>query len=162
MAIFECFLKIDDLESESTDDVHAGEIEVESFNWGELQPAVPGHGAGAGAGKVQSREFQFVKRVDKASPRLFVACATGRRYRQAVLSGRRPGAVRQDYLKITMEDVLVSSYEITGTIVGDAPPVDQVCLRFARMEFSCREQKPDGSLGAEITEKFDFAAGRPF
>jgi len=46
------FLKIDDIEGESVDDVHAGEIDILSWSWGMSQSGTTHTGPGGGAGKV--------------------------------------------------------------------------------------------------------------
>jgi type VI secretion system secreted protein Hcp len=158
MAQVDYFLKIEGVESESTDSKHKGEIELESYSWGETQSGTAGHGGGQGAGKVQPQDFHFVKRVDKSSPVLFIACATGTPYKTAVLTARKAGVGQQEYLKITMEEVLVSSYQLGGSGSSDVVPMEQVSLNFSKLEMSYKEQKPDGSLGGEVKQKYDFAA----
>lgn len=160
MAQVDYFLKIDGVDGESKDSRHPGEIELESFNWGETNSGHAGHGNSAAAGKVDPQDFQFAKRVDKASPKLFIACATGEHFKKAVLVCRKAGKEQQEYLKLTMEDLTVSSYQIGGSAGSDVVPIDQVALRFAKLEMSYRPQKPDGSLDAEIKQKFNFAANR--
>lgn len=154
------FLKIDGVESESTDDKHKGEIEVESFSWGQVQTGTAGHGAGAGAGKVQPQDFSFTKKFDKSSPVLFIGCSTGQHYKSAILTGRKAGGGQQEYFKITMEDVMVSSYQVGGSGASDVVPMDQISLNFAKLELVYKEQKPDGSLGGEVKQKYDYAANK--
>jgi type VI secretion system secreted protein Hcp len=154
------FLKIAGVDGESGDDKHKGEIDVESFSWGETQSGTAGHGSGGGAGKVQVQDFHFVKKLDKASSRLFIACATGEHFKSAILTARKAGGSQQEYLKITLEDCLVSSYQVGGSAHGDVVPTDQVSLNFSKLEFSYKEQKPDGSLGGEAKQKYDFSANK--
>jgi type VI secretion system secreted protein Hcp len=159
MAQVDYFLKIDGVPSESTDDKHKGEIELETFSWGETQSGTSGHGAGAGAGKVVPQDFHFVKKLDKASPVLFIACATGQHFKSAILTARKAGGGQQDYLKITLEDTMVSSYQTSGSAEG-VVPLDQFSLNFAKLEISYKPQKPDGSLDAEAKQKYDFSANK--
>lgn len=160
MAQVDYFLKIDGVEAESADAKHKGSIDLESWSWGETQAGTSGRGSGAGAGKVQSQDFHFVKKLDKASSVLFIGCATGHHYKTAVLTARKAGGEQQEYLKITMEDVLISSYQVGGSAHGDVVPTDQVSLNFAKLEISYKEQKPDGTLGGEVKQKYDFAANK--
>lgn len=77
MAI-DLFLKIEGITGESRDARHKSEIELLSFGWGEQES---GHATGGGgAGKVSFQDFQFTSRVNKASPHLFLACASGRHF----------------------------------------------------------------------------------
>jgi type VI secretion system secreted protein Hcp len=160
MAQVDYFLKIEGVESESSDAKHKGEIELESFSWGETQSGTAGHGGGAGAGKVQRQDFNFVKRIDKGSPVLFVACATGQHFKSAILTARKAGGEQQDYLKVTMSDVLISGYQFGGAAASELVPTEQVSLNFAKLEMSYKEQKADGSLGGEVKQTYDFGANK--
>jgi hypothetical protein len=55
--------------------------------------------------------------------------------------------------------MLISSYQI-GSSQNSVLPTDQVGLVFARLEMSDREQKPDGTLGSEVKQRFDFVANK--
>ena len=110
-------------------------------------------GGGAGAGKVQVQDFQFTTRVSKASPGLFLACATGQHMKEAKLAAVKAGAMQQEFLTWTFSDVLVSGYQ-TGGASGDLV-VDQVSLNFAKLKVEYRAQKADGSLDSAITAAFD-------
>src|SRR5262245_18678056 len=71
------FAKIGDIKGESLDDKHKDEIEVLSFSWGVTNTSPAQSGGGAGAGKATFQDLSIVHRIDKASPRLMEACATG-------------------------------------------------------------------------------------
>lgn len=160
MAQVDYFLKIEGLPGESTDDKHKGELDLESFSWGATNSGSAGHGGGSGAGKVLPADFTFTKRLDKSSPVLMIACATGQHFKEVTLTVRKAGAGQQEYLKIKMNDVLVSSYQ-TGGAGGDGGVVrEQVAMNFAKLEMSYKEQKPDGSLGGETKQGYDFAANK--
>jgi len=161
MAQVDYFMKFDPkVEGESTDDKHKGEIDVESWSWGVTQSGTSGHGAGAGAGKALPQDFHFVKKNDKASPVLMIGCTIGQHYKSAILTARKAGGGQQEYLKITMEDAMVSSYQVSGSQGSGVVPTDQVSLNFSKIEISYKEQKADGSLGGEAKQKYDFAANK--
>src|SRR6266496_2578128 len=87
MALVDYFLKLDGIDGESTDRDHKDAIEILSFSWGVLQETDPAGGGGAG-GKAIVQDFHFTANFSKASPALFLTCATGRHIRQGVLTGR--------------------------------------------------------------------------
>jgi type VI secretion system secreted protein Hcp len=155
MALVDYFLKLDGIQGESQDSKHKNEIEIESFSWGANQTGTASHGGGMGAGRVQMQDFQFVKRIDKASPKLMLACASGDHVKSAILVCRKAGKEQQEYLKITFTDLLVSSYVTTGSGAGDIIPMDQIALNFSKVEFEYKEQKPDGTLGGAIKAFYD-------
>ena len=97
MAI-DMFLKIDGIDGESTDDKHNNEIVILSYAWGEAQPAPTG-GTGGGAGKIALQDFHFSMLVNKASPKLFLACANGEHFKNAVLTVGHSGASPTEFLK---------------------------------------------------------------
>lgn len=147
------FLKIDGIEGESTDKTHANEIDVLSFSWGATQTGVAGgSGAGGGAGKVSMQDFSFMMQVNKASPILMLSCATGKHIKAATLTGRKAGGDQQEYLKVTMSDLLVSSYQTSGS---SETPMDSVSVNFSKIEFEYKPQKPDGTLDAPVKAGYD-------
>ncbi|HEU0139205.1 MAG TPA: type VI secretion system tube protein Hcp [Bryobacteraceae bacterium] len=149
------YLKIDGIEGESMDSKHGKEIEVESFSWGETQSGTSTHGAGMGAGKVNMQDFHFVMRVNKSSPKLMLACASGEHIKSAILTCRKAGKDQQEFLKITFSDLLVSSYQ-TGAASGvDSIPMDQISLNYSKIEYEYKEQKADGTLAGAIKTGWD-------
>jgi type VI secretion system secreted protein Hcp len=128
------FLKLDGIEGESTDRDHKGEIDVLSFSWGAAQEGINDGGGGGGTGKVTLQDFHFTANFNKASPALFFACASGKHIKQGVLIGRSDRKGREAFYKVTLTDVLVSSYQTGGS--GDSVPTDQFSLNFAKIEYN--------------------------
>lgn len=153
------FLEIQGLPGESEDLVHPGTIEVLSWSFGATQTGAHASGGGGGAGKVSMQDFHFSARVNKASPLLFHRCATGQHIKQAKLYVRKAGDRPEDYLKVTLEDVLVSSYQ-TGASQGAPVPTDEVSLNFAKIEYEYRPLRADGTLGDPVRVRYDVKAGR--
>lgn len=175
------FLKIDGIDGESTDEKHTNEIEIESFSWGATNntSAAHGGGSGGGSGKASMQDFHFVMHFNKASPKLFLGAASGKHFAKAVLTVRKAGKSQTaDYLKWTLSDCLVSSYETGATSIAvlesvagaeepspevaavrnaKAPmPVDEFSLDFARLEVSYQTENVDGVLGPPVTAGWDF------
>jgi type VI secretion system secreted protein Hcp len=149
------FLKIDGIEGESPDDKHKKEIDVESWSWGEAQQGTMSHAQGGGSGKVAMQDFHFVMKVNKASPKLLLACASGEHIKTALLTCRKAGKTQQEYLKITMSDLLVASFQTGGSANGTEIPVDQIALNFSKIEYSYAPQKADGTLDGAIKAGWD-------
>jgi type VI secretion system secreted protein Hcp len=155
VGLFDAFLKIDGIEGESQDAKHKNEIHLESFSWSESQTGTSGHGGGAGAGKVAMQDFHLSKQVDKSSPRLMLACASGDHIKTAVVTVRKAGKDQQPFLKFTLSDVLISGYSIDGAGSGGHVPMEQVILNFSRIEKEYKEQKADGTLGGTVKVGWD-------
>jgi type VI secretion system secreted protein Hcp len=153
------FAKIGDIKGESLDDKHKDEIEVLSFSWG-LANAAQVSSSGAGVGKVSFHDLSFVHNVDKASPVLMQACATGTHIKEATITHRKAGKGQQEFLVIKMTDIIVTSVSHGGAR-GDGGYAENVTLAFAQFDLQYAPQKPDGSLDAAIHFKYDIRANKP-
>jgi type VI secretion system secreted protein Hcp len=154
------FVKIGDIKGESTDAKHKDEIAVESWSWGASNPGSPATGGGGGAGNVSFTELTFVHRFDRATPLLWKACATGQHIRDATLAATKAGKGQQDFLIIKMNDVLITSLSVSDSNGAGAAPMEQVSMKFSKVDVEYRPQKPDGSLDAGIHFKYDIKANK--
>jgi type VI secretion system secreted protein Hcp len=161
MAAVDYFLKLDGIEGESTDQKHKGALVLESFGWGLAQAgAAPGGGGGGGAGKPRFEDLAFVHSTSKASPKLFLACATGKHLKSAVLIARKAGTAQLEFLRITLTDVLVSSVQETGA-AGELP-LETVTLAAAKVEIAYRPQTADGKAAPEVKAGYDLKLSKAF
>jgi type VI secretion system secreted protein Hcp len=152
------FAKIGDIKGESLDSKHKDEIEVLSFSWGVTNAASVAAGSGVGAGKATFGDLSFVHIIDKASPVLMQACATGTHLKEATITPRKAGKGQQEYLIVKMSDII-----ITGVAHGGEtgqPASETLTLAFAKVDVEYKPQKPDGSLDAGIHFKYDLKANK--
>lgn len=154
MAAADYFLKIDGIPGESTDGKHKDEIDLASWSWGESNSGSHSGGGGGGAGKVAMQDFHFTMKANKATPKLFLACAKGQHIKEALLTCRKAGGKQEEYLKIKFSDLLISSYN-TGGSGGEVVPIEQISFNFSKIEVAYAPQKPDGSLGSPVTHWWD-------
>jgi len=154
MAQVDFFLKIDGIEGESLDSKHTKEIDVLSWSWGLTNTGTMGHGSGGGAGKVSMQDFHFNMAINKATPKLMLACAGGDHIKKAVLTCRKAGKEQQEYLKITFSDVLIASYQ-TGGADGTPIPHEAIALNFSKVELEYKPQKADGTLDGAVKSGWD-------
>ncbi len=151
------FLKIDGVEGESQDAKNKGEIHIESFQFGVEQVGTSDSGGGLGAGKAKFEDFEFTMPTQKASPKLYGACATGKHIKSAVLTVRKAGGSQDWFLKHTFSDLLVSSFR---TANGEPQPQDTVKLNFVKLETEYREQKSDGTFSGAVKAGYDLKANK--
>jgi type VI secretion system secreted protein Hcp len=162
MAKVDYFLKIETVEGESADDKHKGEIDVLSWTWGESNSGTHAYGGGGGAGKVAMQDFHFAMHVNKATPRLMLACASGQHIPKATLVCRKAGGQQEEYLKVVFTDLLVSSYQTGGSADSAVVPVDQISLNFAKIEFEYKPQSEKGTLGGPVKAAWDLKANKKY
>ncbi len=144
------FLKLDGIKGESKDSKHKDEIDVLSWSWGITNPA---------RGPARLQEIVVVKHVDASSPSLFDAVCSGDGIQDGQIVVRRAGDKAEDYLKITMEDVQISSFTPAAG-AGDALPMEQVSLSFQKVVLEYRRQREDGSFDGWITSSCTPRGGR--
>ncbi len=152
------FAKIGDIKGESHDSKHPDEIEVLSFSWGVTNPANIKGSGGSGTGKATFTDLSFLHNIDKASPNLLTACATGAHLKEATITHRKAGKGQQEYLIIKMNDVVVTGVALTDS--SDAAGAETVSMAFAKVQLEYKPQKLDGSLDAGIHFKFDIKANK--
>jgi len=109
------------VEGDSTVPGHEGEIELLGVSFRVTNPTTIGSATGgAGTGKASFSEIVVTKRVDKASPKLFLTAANGTHYPQALITFFDTNKKGQLLLRFTIEltTVFVSSYQVGGNLDG--------------------------------------------
>lgn len=144
------FLKLDGIKGESKDEKHKGSIAIESFQWGLQQAGTMGHGGGGGAGKVSFSDISIQKFADSSTPALMQACAGGDHIKTGVLTVRKAGGKQEEYYKISLTQILVSSIQNTGANGHGGVPSETVSLNFDEIKFDYKEQSGDGKLGGVV------------
>ncbi len=162
MSASDIHLKLNGIKGESTSVKHKDEIDVESWSWGVTGGSAAPGGGGGGAGRARFTDLTFTHRVDRASPQLWKACATGQHIRDGVLSVARPGAGTLDYLVVKLSDVTVTSAMMSDSAADTLVPVESVSLAFVKVEYSYKPQNPNGSLGAAVEFNFDLVTNKVF
>lgn len=155
------FAKLGDIKGESVDAKHKDEIEVLSFSWGVSNPPVPG-GGGGGAGKATFQDLVIVHRIDKASPVLMQACATGKHLKDATITHRKAGKGQHEYLIVKLDDVLITAVSHSGNSGQPDTGSETVSLTFGKVDLEYRPQRPDGSPDAGIHFKYDLKNNKTF
>ncbi len=143
------FIKFDGIKGESKDSKHKDEVDVLAWSWGASQSGSFHTAGGGGSGKVSVQDLSFTKYVDKSSTNLFLKCCDGKHIPNAVLTVRKAGESPVEYLKITMEPVLVTSYS-TGGSGGEERITENITLNFAKVKVEYTEQLADGAAGGSM------------
>jgi len=138
------FIKIDDIKGESIDKTHKDQIVVLAWSWGASQSGSTHISTGGGSGKANFQDLSFTKYIDKSSNSLLKAVANGKHFKVADLVVRKAGEHPLEYVKLHLEDILVSSVS-TGGSGGEDRLTENVTLNFGRFKFEYTAQKPDGS-----------------
>jgi len=149
-AATDMFLHIDGIEGESTAAGHEGSIEILSWSWGMSNSG--SFSSGGGAGKVNVQDISFVKRYDKASPKLMEKVCTGTHIPKATLSVRvqQPDVAQTTIFEVT--GVLVSSIRPGGTTGTDQLPLEEVSFNFEKIKVTYDKMEGGISTAHESAE----------
>lgn len=153
------FIKIGDIEGESSDHKHKGSIDVLAWSWGLSQSGTAHQGSGAGAGKVSVQDLSLTKWVDTSSTALMLSAAKGTHIKEAKLVCRKAGDTPLEYIKITLNDVLVSSIS-TGGSGGESRLTENVVLNFGKFKVEYTAQTEKGGPGKTTTAGWDIPANK--
>lgn len=131
------------IKGEATESNHVNWIEIQSFQIdAKLTAGQPG-------------AFYINKSLDRASPKLFLACPSGTHYPHAnldlnLISGT---GTPVNFLRLEMEDVLVTSAQTSGNDVDR--PFEAIGLAFGRITYTYYFTSPSGTTSTFISN-FDY------
>jgi type VI secretion system secreted protein Hcp len=141
----DCFLEIDGIPGESTDDRHDEWIEILSYSWGVSQPASGSLSSGGlrSAERADHTAFSVVKTLDKTSPKLALYVCSGEHIEEVTLELCHSEGDKQKFMEYKMEDVIVSSVRPSGpTQGGEALPLEEVSFNYGKITWTYTELDP--------------------
>lgn len=155
------FLKIEGLKGESVVKEHEDQIDVLAWNWGGTQSGSMHVATGGGAGKVTFQDISVTKYVDKSSPGLMQKLADGSHFTKAFLYVLKAGGDKPvEYLTITMDKVMITSYS-TGGSGGEDRVTENLTLNFSEVEVKYIPQDAKGKGSGDIKFGWKIAVNEP-
>lgn len=139
------YLKLDGITGEATDSNHKDEIQLLSFSWGGTQITSVAGTQGSGAGKVDLAELSIMKHLDKASSQVFKALISGTHIKTGVLSAVKAGAGGKPFLKLSLEELFVTSLQ---TSASSELPTESVSFSYNKIKYEYWTQNDQGVLTA--------------
>lgn len=147
-----------------------GFIELESFDLSVVRNMLTKTGAISDreGTKAVVSEVTFTKRTDKTSPLFFVEAATGTAKPQVVIKFVNTGANLNEYLMVTLTNVIVSSYKISdetttaaesSTPAQYSKPVEQITLNFTKVELKYTPYDDQHNAGSPVASSYDIGTG---
>jgi type VI secretion system Hcp family effector len=145
-AALESFLYLDGIKGESVSSRHSGWIEIESVSMAAAKRTNT---------QAQLSTLDVRKRIDKATPALFLHTANGRIIPHGTIETIRLGERGPRLLQLRMTDVQVANMDQSG-YSGESGH-DQVSLRFKTIRWTYTEIRADGSALRDITATWNLA-----
>jgi len=150
------FLKIEGVDGESEDSKHKNEIDVLAWSWGMSQSGSFHVGGGGGAGKANFQDLSVTKYIDKGSPVLMQACASGKHFAKALLTIRKAGETPVEYLKVEMKKCMITSVS-TGGSGGEDKLTENVTINFAEYKATYTPQNEKGAALGPVENGWNIA-----
>ena len=101
--------------------------------------------------------------ASKASTQLMTAWANGKKISTATFTLRKAGSEQQEYMTITLSEVYITSYNISGPTTEakgheksrdedreNPVPIEEITLSFEKIEVHYRGQKASGDLAGKL------------
>lgn len=151
------FLKLDGIKGESIDSKQKDTIDILAWSWGLSNTGTFHQGSGGGAGKANFQDISITKYIDIASPNLMLHCANGKHVVKGMIIIRKAGENPLEYLKISLEKILVSSYS-TGGSGGEERLTENISLNFAKVKVEYAQQTEKGGSGGSSDFGWDIGA----
>ena len=130
------FLKLDAIPGSATESGYAGQINVDSFQFGGGVAVSGGTGkmGDRTAGKVSLADITITKGLDEATHLLIKHLVQGKVIPKALFTFvAATNAEAEKYLEVTLENVIISSFSQSS---GGEKPVESVSLNYSKIEIS--------------------------
>ncbi|EPN52668.1 hypothetical protein A244_17054 [Pseudomonas syringae pv. actinidiae ICMP 18807] len=149
---FEAYLQIEGVPGETLSEGYENWIELQDFDLSANQTAsaTSTTSGGATSGRAYMSDMIVRKPVDNATPKLHEACCSGKHFKQVSVHVFRAGEPKVKYLEIKLEEVIISSFTLTGN--GNQPgvfPSELIALNYGRIQliYSKQSRKTGQSAG---------------
>jgi type VI secretion system secreted protein Hcp len=161
---FDCFLQVEGIPGESTDDKHKDWIEVLSYSHGVSQPSSGSASSGGGRSseRCNHQDLTVTKTLDKASPKLALYCCNGAHIPKITVELCRATGDKQKYMQYLLSDAIVSSVRPGGASKGDgALPVEEVSFSYGKIEWVYTEtDHKSGKAKGDVKAHWDLTANK--
>jgi type VI secretion system secreted protein Hcp len=146
---FDAFIKIKDIDGESTDGKHQGWIEVTAYSHGVNQSvsSTASSAGGASSERANFHDFSFTKQLDIASPPLALACADGTHIDEIIVELCRAGTEKVKFMEYKLTNCLITGVNTTGSGGGDLP-TEAVTIAYGKINWAYVKQDRQGGKAA--------------
>lgn len=151
------FLKLTDVPGDSKVTGFTEQIEVGSFSFSTSQAVSPiRSNTSHTIGRPNLSLFNLTKQCDSASPTLCKKLWAGATLAEAIFTAcRSEGVDLLAYMTITMENVVVANYSISG---GGGEPYENVSLNYSKITYNYIPQANAGGTSGNLPAFYDLNA----
>jgi type VI secretion system secreted protein Hcp len=132
------FAQIGDIQGEATDTNHKNWIIVHSMSSGIVRSIpVSAKDQQRTKGETSLGDIVVVRHIDKSSPKLAEACATGKFFPAVQIDFcSTVKGNQQPYLQYQLKNVIITGYSFSGNATGDPIPSEQLTLGYTDIQWT--------------------------
>lgn len=149
-AVEPIYVQIEGIEGESQHKNHRGWIEAEAFSQGVTMTGSTHTGGGGGAGRVNFQPITLIKRLDIASPQIWLKLLQGRAVNKVTIEFFQDANDQYPFFKIELKNALFVSVQ-QGETTDAGEYLEEVQIEFAEIEMTVVQPREDGGQGAEAS-----------
>jgi type VI secretion system secreted protein Hcp len=146
------YIKFAGVEGEAQDKDHKGWSDLSSFGQGIHQPGAGATGPTRRRGDVVLDDLQCSKELDKASPKIAEAVCKGKVFDKVEIhvTASTTDAGRVTYLAYEMKNVMVTSYQVSGSGQSEEVPQEDFSLNFEEIKKTYTECDRAGKTKGKV------------
>ena len=162
---YDGFLKLERINGESTDSMHAQWIELRHFDHSVVQSVIKDVSAVGGrsaAGGVIINEFVIEKIVDCATPLLYLFCCKGEHIATAIVEMCEATGEKHCYMRWTFTNVMVTTVSTGGSAMDDsyARALETVTLFGDTVRWEYTPVDHAGKAAGALVQQWSLAEGQ--
>ncbi len=155
------YLKLGDITGEATESGHDRWIDIVSFSQNMGVPDAASSGASRRRSAVEIQDIQFVKMLDKSSPKLMEHLLKGKVIPEAIIEmTKNIGGRTVTFYKITLNNVMVSNVNTSGDCSGSCQTSENFSLNFERIKVTYTEFGSNGAEKGKVETEYNKQTGR--
>jgi type VI secretion system secreted protein Hcp len=146
------YIKFDGVDGEAQDKDHKGWSDLASFSQGMTQPGGGTTGPTRRRGDVVLDDLTCTKELDKASPKLAESICKGNIFTKVEihLTASTTDAGRVTYYAYELKNVMITSYNISGSGQGEEVPMEDFSLNFEEIKVTYTETDREGKSKGNV------------
>jgi len=156
------YLKIGDIKGESTDDGHKDWINVQSISQSLSRPMASGiSGSTRQRSSVTCGDVIVTKEMDASTPKLIAAVCDGTNFKEVLIdvTTSTGAAKRVPYYQWKLEQVIVSSYDVSGTGNDGGQFYETLSLNYEKIAWTYDKMGKDGKSQGKIDATWSVEEG---
>ncbi len=155
------YIKLTDIEGESTDKNHEKWINILSISQSIMRPISIGAAGSTTKGSVSCGEISVVKEVDKSTPKLIGAVCKGTKFAEVTidLTTDTGAGERLTYLQWKLKNAYVSAYNVGGGASGGSVPTESLGITYESIDWIYNVIDEKGKSQGKVEQGWNVGKG---